>query len=78
MLQKDLNISKRSLKDMIHPSNKDTKVIKDKKKAGVLDEREIVVSYTNTIIEGKEVPDGNYTVGKNLVTIKNNKVFDIK
>jgi len=54
------------------------KVIKDKKKAGVLDEREIVVSYTNTIIEGKEVPDGNYTVGKNLVTIKDNKVFDIK
>ena len=54
------------------------KVIKDKKKAGVLDEREIVVSYTNTIIEGKEVPDGNYTVGKNLITIKDNKVFDIK
>ena len=54
------------------------KVIKDKKKAGVLDEREIVVSYTNTIIEGKEIPDGNYTVGKNLITIKDNKVFDIK
>ena len=54
------------------------KVIKDKKKAGNLDERDIVVSYTNTIIEGQEVPDGNYTVGKNLVTIKDNRVFDIK
>ena len=54
------------------------KVIKDKKKEGILDERDIIVSYTNTIIEGKEVPDGNYTVGKNLITIKDNKVFDIK
>ena len=54
------------------------KVIQDKKKTGVLDEREIIVSYTNTIIEGKEVPDGNYTVGKNLITIKDGKVFDIK
>ena len=55
-------------------------VIKSKKKEGILDERDIVVSYTNTIIAnaGQEVPDGNYTVGKNLITIKDNKVFDIK
>ena len=56
------------------------KVIKTKKKEGILDERDIVVSYTNTIIANanQEVPDGNYTVGKNLITIKDNKVFDIK
>jgi hypothetical protein len=55
-------------------------VIKKKKKEGILDERDIVVSYTNTIIANanQEVPDGNYTVGKNLITIKDNKVFDIK
>jgi len=55
-------------------------VIKNKKKEGILDERDIVVSYTNTIIAnaGQEVPDGNYTVGKNLITIKDGKVFDIK
>jgi len=54
------------------------KVIKKAKESGVMDEQEIVVSYTNTTIAGKEVPDGNYTVGKNLITIKDNKVFDIK
>jgi len=54
------------------------KVIKKAKESGDMDEQEIVVSYTNTIIEGKEVPDGNYTVGKNLITIQDGKVFDIK
>ena len=54
------------------------KVIETAKKSGEMDEQKIVVSYTNTIIEGKEIPDGNYTVGKNLITIKDNKVFDIK
>ena len=54
------------------------KVIKKAKESGEMDEQEIVVSYTNTIIEGKEVPDGNYTVGKNLITIQDGKVFDIK
>ena len=54
------------------------KVIKKAKKSGVMDEQEIVVSYTNTTIAGQEVPDGNYTVGKNLITIKDGKVFDIK
>ena len=54
------------------------KVIKKAKESGVMDEQEIVVSYTNTLIGGKEVPNGNYTVGKNLITIKDGKVFDIK
>jgi len=54
------------------------KVIKKAKESGDMDEQEIVVSYTNTIIEGKEVPNGNYTVGKNLITIQDGKVFDIK
>jgi len=54
------------------------KVIKKAKESGDMDEQEIVVSYTNTLIEGKEVPDGNYTVGKNLITIQDGKVFDIK
>ena len=53
------------------------KVIKGKKEEGILDDKEIVVSYTNTLIEGKDLADGDYTVGDYLVTIKDSKVFDI-
>jgi len=54
------------------------KVIKGQKEKGILDEREVVVSYTNTLIEGKELPDGDYTVGDYLVTIQSGKVYDIE
>ena len=53
------------------------KVIKGQKEKGILDQKEIVVSYTNTLIEGKELPDGDYTVGDYLVTIQNGKVYDL-
>ena len=53
------------------------KVIKGHKEKGILDDKEIVVSYTNTLIEGKDLADGDYKVGDYLVTIKDSKVFDI-
>ena len=53
------------------------KVIKGQKEKGILDDKEIVVSYTNTLIEGKDLADGDYTVGDYLITIKDNKVYDI-
>jgi len=53
------------------------KVIKGQKEKGILDQKEIVVSYTNTLIEGKELPDGDYTVGDYLVTIQDGKVYDV-
>ena len=53
------------------------KVIKGQKEKGILDQKEIVVSYTNTLIEGKELPDGDYTVGDYLVTIQDGKVYDL-
>jgi hypothetical protein len=53
------------------------KVIKGQKEKGILDQKEIVVSYTNTLIEGKELPNGDYTVGDYLVTIQDGKVYDV-
>jgi len=53
------------------------KVIKGQKEKGILDQKEIVVSYTNTLIEGKELPDGDYTVGDYLITIQDGKVYDV-
>ena len=53
------------------------KVIEGQKEKGILDDKEIVVSYTNTLIEGKDLADGDYTVGDYLITIKDNKVYDI-
>ena len=53
------------------------KVIKGQKEKGILDDKEIVVSYTNTLIEGEDLADGDYTVGDYLITIKDNKVYDI-
>ena len=54
-------------------------IIETQKKAGELDEETIVISYTNTLLaKNKEgITDGDYTVGEFLVTIKDNKVFDI-
>jgi len=53
------------------------KVIEGQKEKGILDDKEIVVSYTNTLIEGEDLADGDYTVGDYLITIKDNKVYDI-
>ncbi len=54
-------------------------VIEVKKKEGELDERTIVISYTNGLLGQQKdgVADGDYTVGEYLVTVKDNKVFDI-
>ena len=54
-------------------------VIEIKKKEGELDERTIVISYTNGLLANQKdgVADGDYTVGEYLVTVKDNKVFDI-
>jgi hypothetical protein len=54
-------------------------VLEIKKKEGELDERTIVISYTNGLLgQNKDgIADGDYTVGEYLVTVKDNKVFDI-
>ena len=54
-------------------------VIEIKKKEGELDERTIVISYTNGLLANQKdgIADGDYTVGEYLVTVKDNKVFDI-
>ena len=54
-------------------------IIETQKKAGELDEETIVISYTNTLLAKNKdgITDGDYTVGEFLVTIKDNKVFDI-
>ena len=54
-------------------------VIEIKKKEGELDERTVVISYTNGLLANQKdgIADGDYTVGEYLVTVKDNKVFDI-
>ena len=54
-------------------------IIETQKKAGELDEETIVISYTNTLLAKNKdgITDGDYTVGEFLVTIKDNKVYDI-
>ena len=54
-------------------------IIETQKKAGELDEETIVISYTNTLLAKNKdgIADGDYTVGEFLVTIKDNRVYDI-
>ena len=49
-----------------------------KEKSGAVDEITIITSWTNATIKGKDVPDGNYTVGDKIVTIKDNVVIAVE
>jgi hypothetical protein len=49
-----------------------------KEKSGAVDEITIITSWTNATIKDKDVPDGNYTVGDKIVTIKDNVVIDVE
>jgi hypothetical protein len=49
-----------------------------KEKSGAVDEITIITNWTNATIKGKNVPDGNYTVGDKIVTIKDNLVIDVE
>ena len=55
-----------------------SKIIDDvKEKSGELDETVIIKEWTEEKIKGKDLADGNYTVGSSLVTIKDNKVINV-
>jgi hypothetical protein len=55
-----------------------SKIIDDiKEKSGELDETIIIKNWTEEKIKGKNLTDGNYTVGSSLVTIKDNKVVNV-
>jgi hypothetical protein len=43
-----------------------------------LNEKQLIEKYTNKLIEGKEYEDGDYTVGDNLVTIKDSIVVKVR
>ena len=47
------------------------------KKAGEISEQDIIISATTEVIKGKELPDGDYTVGDVLVTIKDGTVTNV-
>jgi hypothetical protein len=49
-----------------------------KEKSGAVDEITIITNWTNATIKGKNVPDGNYTVGDKIVTIQDNVVIDVE
>ena len=45
-----------------------------KEKSGAVDEITIIREWTNATIQGKDVPDGTYTVGDKIVLITNGQV----
>ena len=49
-----------------------------KEKGGGLDDITIIANWTNETIKGKQVPDGDYTVGDALVTIEAGQVVNVK
>jgi hypothetical protein len=49
-----------------------------KEKSGTVDEITIITNWTNATIKGKNVSDGNYTVGDKIVTIKDNVVIAVE
>jgi len=49
-----------------------------KKESGNVDELTVVANWTNETIKGKNVPDGNYTVGDRIVTIQDSVVIDVE
>ena len=48
-----------------------------KEKSGTIDDITIITKWTNETIKGKDVPDGDYTVGDALVTIKEGQVVNV-
>ena len=48
-----------------------------KKKGGGMDDITIIANWTNQTIKGKQVPNGDYTVGDALVTIEEGQVTNI-
>ena len=54
-----------------------TEIIKDQKEGGELVETRIVEKATNELIGGKDIPNGDYTVGDYLVTIVEGKVANV-
>jgi len=55
-----------------------TDVMEEAKKSGEISEEQIIISATQEVIKGKNLPDGDYTVGDVLVTITKGQVTDIK
>jgi len=55
-----------------------TDVMEAAKGSGEISEQDIIISATQEIIKGKDLPDGDYTVGDVLVTITEGQVTDIK
>jgi len=55
-----------------------TDVMEKAKKSGEISEQDIIIQATTEIIKGKNLPDGDYTVGDVLVTITEGQVTDIK
>ena len=51
-----------------------TDVMEGAKKEGDISEEQIIITATQEVIKGKNLPDGDYTVGDVLVTIKDNQV----
>ena len=48
-----------------------------KEKSGTIDDITIITKGTNETIKGKDVPDGDYTVGDALVTIQEGQVVNV-
>ena len=48
------------------------------KGSGEISEQDIIISATTEVIKGKNLPDGDYTVGDVLVTITEGQVTNIK
>jgi hypothetical protein len=55
-----------------------TDVIEKAKKAGDISEQDIIIKATEEVIKGKNLPNGDYTVGDVLVTIQEGQVVDLK
>ena len=55
-----------------------TDVMEKAKGSGEISEQDIIVAATTEVIKGKNLPDGDYTVGDVLVTITEGQVTDIK
>ena len=55
-----------------------TDVMEAAKGSGEISEQDIIISATNEVIKGKNLPDGDYTVGDVLVTITEGQVTNIK
>tara|TARA_R110002012_G_scaffold914_1_gene3851 strand:- start:217 stop:1344 length:1128 start_codon:yes stop_codon:yes gene_type:complete len=52
--------------------------IKDDPTSTGLNEKQLIEQYTNELIKDKNYQDGHYTVGDNMVTIKDSLVIDVE